>query len=567
MAADMRILRRPDITRLRILTVVGLVTLGALLVRLALFDFAAGDSLFHPHGYCYLWQPGLVAAHVISDGLIGLAYIAISLTLIYLVRRARRHLPFSWVFVAFGGFIIACGATHLMEVWTLWSPMFWLSADLKIITAVASVTTAIVLPPLVPKVLAVIQEAGVSDQRRQALERAHAELERRVEERTAELRTALQRAEEANRAKESFLAMVSHELRTPLNAILGWSQMLQGARDDAALVDRGLEVIDRNARVQAQLVEDLLDVSRVGAGTLRLEVEPVDLVRAVHQAVEVVRPAADAREVSVVVEADPPSLPMLADPRRLQQIAWNLLSNAVKFTPAGGRVEVRLWRRDRLAVLRVTDTGIGIEPGFLPRVFDAFSQQDESTTRTHQGLGLGLSITRHLVALHGGTIEARSEGPGTGASFEVRLPLTAAPEAAAEPDPPRAIRLDGVVVLVVDDEPDARETFTAILERAGASVIAMASVDEAIGFVEGTSTPVDLLVSDLAMPGRDGFELVRRLRQSARADRRRLPAVAVSAYARDQDRVAAIDAGFQNHLAKPVTPAHLVQAVAAAVGR
>jgi signal transduction histidine kinase/CheY-like chemotaxis protein len=564
----MRILRRHDITRIRVLTVVGVLTLGALLVRLALFDLGAGDSMFHPHGYCYLWQPGLVAAHVISDSLIGLSYVAISLTLMYLVRRGRRHLPFSWIFVAFGGFIIACGATHLMEVWTLWTPVFWLSADLKILTAVASVTTAIVLPPLVPKVLQVIQEAEVSDQRRVALERAHADLERRVDERTAELRAALHRAEEANRAKESFLAMVSHELRTPLNAILGWSQMLQDAREDTPLIDRGLTVIGRNARIQAQLVEDLLGVSRMGSGMLRLDLEPVDLVRIVGEAVEVVRPGAEAREVTISVSAEPGALPMLADARRLQQVAWNLLSNAVKFTPSGGRVDVRVTRKDRLAILLVRDTGVGIEPGFLPRVFDTFSQQDESTTRSQQGLGLGLAITRHLVALHGGAIEARSDGPGTGSSFEVRLPLAAQEGLPpASPAEPRAVRLDGVAVLVVDDEPDARETFTAILERAGAVVVTAASVDEALDLLARETVKVDLVLSDLAMPGRDGFEFVRHLRHTSRADLRRLPAVAVSACAREQDRARAVGAGFQNHLAKPVTPAQLIQAVAAALGR
>jgi CheY-like chemotaxis protein len=284
--------------------------------------------------------------------------------------------------------------------------------------------------------------------------------------------------------------------------------------------------------------------------------------------VEVVRPASEARELTIAVTADPPSLPMLADPRRLQQIAWNLLSNAVKFTPPGGRIEVRVSRRDRSALLQVSDTGVGIEPGFLPRVFNAFSQQDDSTTRSHPGLGLGLSITRHLVALHGGSIEAASDGPGTGARFDVRLPLTSVHgvEAPSRPEP-RDIRLDGVVVLLVDDEPDARETFETIFERAGASVITAASVDDALAVIESGAARLDLIVSDLAMPGRDGFELVRLLRQSTRADRRAVPAVAVSAQAREQDRAEALRAGFQNHLAKPVTPGQLVQAAAAAIGR
>jgi signal transduction histidine kinase len=260
-----------------------------LLARLALFDFAPRSALFHPHGYCYLWQPHLVAAHVISDGLIGLSYVGISASLIYLVWRARHQLPFSWVFVAFGVFIVACGATHFMEIWTLWTPAYWLSADVKIITAVASVATAVVLPPLIPKVLGIIDAARLSDERRVALEQARAELERRVQERTADLQRALARAEEANRLKDAFLATVSHELRTPLNAVVGWTRILRQAQTDPQTLERGLSVIDRNAQMEVRLVEDLLDVSRMSRGTLRVEFAPMDLVKVIADAVEVIR--------------------------------------------------------------------------------------------------------------------------------------------------------------------------------------------------------------------------------------------------------------------------------------
>ena len=554
--------------QLQIITALGLLAVLAMLTRLALLDFAESSDMFHPHGFCYLWQPPLVSAHVIADGLIGLSYIAISGTLVYLVWRARRLLPFSWIFIAFGVFIIACGATHLMEIVTLWYPLFWLSANFKIVTAIASVATAAVLPPLLPKVLDVVQAAHVSEQRRVALENAHADLERRVEERTAQLQKALERAEDAARSKEAFLGTVSHELRTPLNAIMGWSKMLSRGDGDEAFLRRGLDVIDRNATIQAQLVEDLLDVSQLSEGTLRLQLRPVDLVRVVADAVEVVRPSADAKQVAITVPQGPAQLALMGEPRRLQQIVWNLLSNAIKFTPTGGLVTVSVVQRDGHALIEVRDTGIGIDQSFLPRVFDRFSQADSSSTRPHRGVGLGLAIARQLTELHGGTVHATSPGLGSGTTLTVDLPLgrnVLLGDDVRGSHRPAAADLTGIRVLVVDDEADAREALGLMLARSGASVTTAASADEA--FAQLSSATFDVVVSDIAMPSRDGYDLIAQIRRSADERVRQTPAIAVSAYAREDDRRRTLTAGFQLHIAKPVFPDELVGAVDALLPR
>ena len=557
-------------TRTQVVSVVALAALAALLTRLALLDHAPSSALFHPHGYCYLWRPGLVAAHVISDGLIGLSYIAISATLIYLVWRARRLLPFSWVFVSFGVFIVACGITHLMEVWTLWTPAFWLAADAKIVTAVASVATAVVLPPLLPKVLDVLQQAKVSEQRRVDLERAHSELEQRVAERTAQLQAALERAQDAARSKEAFLSTVSHELRTPLNAIVGWARMLNAGSNEESFVRRGLAVIDRNAGIQAQLVEDLLDVSQLSAGTLRLTLEPINLIHIVSDAIEVVRPAADAKQVAISWHKPSAMVSMTGEPRRLQQIVWNLLSNAVKFTPAGGQITISVTQEQGGATIEVRDNGIGIEPAFMPQLFDRFTQGDSTSTREHHGVGLGLAIARQLVELHGGTIGARSDGPGTGATFSVTLPMRAH-HATEPPDTSTPLRsrgpvdLTGARVLVVDDDADTRETLALMLARSGASVTTAASADEA--FDQLSAGTFDVLLSDLAMPSRDGYSLIEQVRRAHDDTLRRTPAIAVSAHAREEERAKAIAAGFHLHVAKPVGPHELIGAVSALLSR
>jgi signal transduction histidine kinase len=468
------------------------------------------------------------------------------------------------MFVAFGGFIIACGATHLMEVWTLWQPLFWLSADVKIVTAAASVATAVALPPLVPKVLTLIGDARLSQERARELTRAHAELERRVEERTRDLLQALERAEQANRAKETFLATVSHELRTPLNAILGWADILhQQPRRD--LIERALPVIRRNAAAQARVIDDLLDVSSIEAGKMRIEPQPTDFRVVVDNALDAIRPSADAKNVQLHSSGDESLAFVHGDPARLQQIVWNLLSNAVKFSFPGGVVRVRCVTDARLVRLDVSDDGIGIDPAFLPRIFDQFAQADPSTTRGHMGLGLGLAIVRHLVELQGGKVRAFSEGLGRGARLAVELPrYTLAVEGGAHQGPVEAPSLRGLRVLVVDDDADSRETIAGILEAVGASIVLAESAST--GLQRLLQHDVDVIVSDVAMPHRDGIAFIEDVRRLSHDVKRAVPAIALTALARDDDRRRVLAAGFQAHASKPVSADQLVRCVAAVLG-
>lgn len=375
-------------------------------------------------------------------------------------------------------------------------------------------------------------------------------------------------AEAANRTKDEFLATLSHELRTPLNAILGWAQLLRLGQLPADELSHGLETIERNAKVQAQLIEDLLDLSRIISGKLRLEMRPIDLPTVLSAALDSVRPAAEAKGIALVPLLDSAASPVLGDAGRLQQVIWNLLSNAIKFTPSRGTVELTLQRIGGRAEIIVSDSGIGIKPDFLPYVFERLRQADSSSTRRHGGLGLGLAIARHLIESHGGTIEARSAGENRGATFIVSLPLTLnAVVKVPEPEDSGSgtglglrRRLEGVRVLVVDDEPDARDLVSRALERDGADVRAAGSAAEALGAIDELNP--DILVSDIAMPGEDGYELIRQLRSRERSHGRRLPAVALTAYARTEDRERALLAGYQEHLAKPVEPARLSAVVA-----
>jgi signal transduction histidine kinase/CheY-like chemotaxis protein len=371
-------------------------------------------------------------------------------------------------------------------------------------------------------------------------------------------------AQEASRLKDEFLATLSHELRTPLNAIVGWVHLLRAGGLTTDTAAHALDVISRNAEAQNQLIADMLDVSRIVTGRLRLDVRPVDLMQVVAAALDTVRPAADARGVRLTSILDPGAGEISGDPARLQQVAWNLLSNAIKFTPRGGSVAVSLEHVDSRARLSVSDTGAGIAPDFLPHVFELFRQADASSTRQHGGLGLGLAIVRHLVELHGGTVAAKSAGPGKGATFTVELPLralvAASPEAGESHEPQdAAVSLSGLHVLVVEDETDSRELMAELLERAGAKVTAVATAAAALEVLQRTQP--DLLVSDIEMPEQDGYDLIRRIRALPAAERGRIPAVALTAYAGAQDRLRALSAGFQMHVPKPVQPRELVTAL------
>jgi signal transduction histidine kinase/ActR/RegA family two-component response regulator len=376
-------------------------------------------------------------------------------------------------------------------------------------------------------------------------------------------------AEEANRLKDQFLAVVSHELRTPLNAILGWADMLRSGRLDESRRERAHHAVFDSARRQAQLIDDLLDVARIMSGKLLLERAPVDLAEIVRGAVEVVQPAADAKGVRIAVHADRSIAPVLGDAARLQQIAWNLLSNAVKFSPEGSTVRVRLSANCGIAEMVVDDSGEGIPSDFLPSVFEPFRQADGSTTRLHGGLGLGLAIVKHLVEAHGGTIGAESGGEGRGARFTVRLPIAPAaadPHTAAEHASAQAANpanapasLEGLSVLVVDDDDGCRDVVAAHLESRHAVVLTAASAAQALDLLRRVR--VDVLLADVAMPGEDGYSLIRKLRALDAANAS-IPAAALTAFAREEDRRQALRAGFQLHLAKPIDAESLVAAVA-----
>jgi len=369
------------------------------------------------------------------------------------------------------------------------------------------------------------------------------------------LHRARSEAESANRLKDEFLATLSHELRTPLNAILGWTSMLARGQVDAIQLPRVFDVLDRNAQAQAQLIEDVLDISRIITGKLQLEPSSIDVSDVVARAADAVRPAADAKNIRLVLNMTPECL-VRGDSSRLQQVFWNLLSNAVKFTPPGGSIRMDIACDAEDVVVAVTDSGVGISAPFMPFVFDRFRQADQTPTRPHGGLGIGLSIVKHLVELHGGTVSASSEGPGHGSRFEVRLPAMNHTEATVSSDSVRldTIRLDGRLILVVDDDESTRDVVAAALEAVHAEVQTAASATEARQRLS-EELPA-LIIADLGMPGEDGFSLIRGVRHSSA---RHVPAIALSAYADPASREAALAAGFTAFVAKPTRPDTLVE--------
>lgn len=405
------------------------------------------------------------------------------------------------------------------------------------------------------------------------------ELNREVFERRraeTELQELYARAREANRLKDEFLATVSHELRTPLNAILGWARILRLNQLEGEQFDSALETIERNARSQTQLVEDLLDISRMISGKLRLEVRPTDLAGVVTSAVETLRPTADNKGIRVQLVIVQTGVLIAGDPERIQQALWNLLANAIKFTPKNGRVQVRLERVNSHVEITVSDTGQGIDRDFLEYVFDRFRQADSSKTRKHGGLGLGLSIARHLVELHGGSLHAFSEGAGKGSTFTIKLPLLIVkdedrfPSETGSRSHPTASEeivefvykdaLDGLNILAVDDELDARELLRTLLTSYGATVETARSADECFSKIE--SGNFEFLISDIEMPDRDGYELIKQIRSSDGKAFQKIGAIALTAHARTTDRLKVLSAGFDSHIAKPFEPAELIAVIA-----
>jgi signal transduction histidine kinase/DNA-binding response OmpR family regulator len=381
-------------------------------------------------------------------------------------------------------------------------------------------------------------------------------------------------AERANRAKDQFLATLSHELRTPLSAILGWSQLVRTGKLEEKQMARAFETIERNARSQSQLIDDLLDVTRIITGKLQIELRQVDLAKVIEAAIDSVRPAYETKEIRFKLAGEQGPILVRGDANRLQQIFWNLFSNAIKFTPSSGKVSVKVKRHGAHVGVSITDTGIGIDDNFLPFIFERFRQADGSTTRSHGGLGLGLAIVRHLVELHTGEVKVESAGPGQGSTFTVMLPLAAAPakvsvEAAFSDRDGRtadyANALNGMRILVVDDEADSRDLLSAILTRCGGEVKCSESAAEALQAFKDWEP--DVLVSDIGMPVQDGYSLIKSLRKLRSKRAKKIPAVALTAYATSEDRAKALAAGFQIHLAKPVEPKSLVKSIAAAGGR
>ena len=383
-------------------------------------------------------------------------------------------------------------------------------------------------------------------------------------------------AREANRIKDEFLATLSHELRTPLTAILGWAQLLRTEALGPEEVSNGLEIIERNVLVQTKLIEDLLDVSRIITGKLRLNMRPMSLVAVIRSAIDVILPAAEAKGIRVETEFVDPVDQISGDPDRLQQVLWNLLSNAIKFTPEGGTVSIRLESRNSRVQVQVRDSGDGIATEFLPYVFDRFRQADATSTRAHSGLGIGLAIVRHVVELHGGSVQAQSEGRGRGATFVFDLPISPVvgfipsevdekPSLESPSRPAKVEDLQGLRVLVIDDEPDARTVLSMVLKRYHADVMLAASARE--GLEQLAQFKPDVLISDIGMPIQDGYDLIRQVRRRGAEEGGCVPAIALTAFAREEDRSRVLAAGFQVHAIKPIVPHELVAMVAQLAGR
>ncbi len=543
-------------------------------------------NLFSTDGYmprrvCGIWTPGEIWLHNASDFAIWAAYLAIPVVLLYFVFRRKATLPFRSLFILFGMFIVSCGTTHFMDIVMFYHPVYRLAGLIKFVTAVVSWATVLALAPAIPRALSMrspdelegevrarTAELHLLNAQKDDLLRSEQEARREAESARGEAERLREEAEGNNRAKDEFLMTLSHELRTPLNVIVGWSSLLRSGQLDDGAREQALESIERNCWAQTRLVDDILEVSRIITGKMVIESMPLELAPVVSAAYTSAEPAARAKNVRLALDIEDKDALVLGDAARLQQVVWNLLSNAIKFTPKSGEVRLTLRRDHSTSVIEVQDSGEGIAPEFLPHVFDRFRQADSSMTRAHGGLGLGLSIVRHLVEMHGGTVRVESEGLGRGAKFTVSLPIRAVAEGhkeeahAAPPTQGGALR--DLRVLVVDDEPEARALVTTILKMHGAQTRAAASVGEAWGVLQEWKP--DVLVSDIGMPSENGYQLMERIRQTP-SSFQRLPALALTAYAGATDRERAHNAGFNAHLAKPLTPMALLRELTQLTGR
>ncbi len=547
---------------------------------LLMFEILTGafdTTGFPPRWKCGVWSDELGWLHILSDIAIWGAYTAIPCVLAFFILR-RKDVPFPrilWLFVAF---IFACGTTHLIDAIIFWQPVYRLAGLVKFATAIVSWGTVLALIQITPGVLHFPGMAKLNEQlAHEIAERKLAEEER---ERLLESeRHARSEAEKANRMKDEFLSLVSHELRTPLNAMMGYAQLLLMNPRSPEEVTNAATVIERNGRAQVQIIEDLLDMSRVITGKMRLDVQSIDLCDSIRAAVSAVTPAAAAREIDLQVVLDPRAGQVLGDPSRLEQVFWNLLSNAIKFTPKHGKVQVSLERVNSHVEVRVSDTGQGIPADLLPFVFDRFRQGDTSTQRRHGGLGLGLSLVKHFVEMHGGAVVAKSAGPGQGSTFVVCLPVQIAVPDVTDGEGERihpAVAGDGQLsisrlpisdlkVIIVDDEVDARALVERMLGQHGVDVYTAGSADEALALIARVKP--DVIVSDVGMPGVDGYQFMRKVRSLSDEQGGRTPAVALTAFARSEDRTKALLAGYQAHLAKPVDANELAAVVATLAGR
>jgi len=581
----------------RLLIAAGLIVF-ALTAGAAVRSEAAGD-FFMPHAHCYLFNRKLMLLHGWSDFLIGCSYVSISATLTYLVLKLRRELPFHWVMLAFALFIVACGATHFFELWTLQAahPAYWLAGWVKAMTAVASLATAMVLPPLVPKVYALLQSARREVERKTELEKAYVELSELHKKALAavaganrassaesvravsstspdrplslasmakdvtlharELERAKRDAENANRAKDQFLAILSHELRTPLTPALAAACSLESAEDiDHTELRTSLALIRRNIELEARLVDDLLDITRINKGKLEVHLTPTDLHATIRHAAEMCDTIGRAKHshLSLTLELKAEQHFVSGDGPRLAQVFWNLILNAIKFTPPGGHITVATSNPNPETVrVEVSDTGIGIEAGLLSKIFEPFQQ---GHARSFGGVGLGLSIARGLLAAHEATIVASSEGTNCGATFIVEIPAitdTVAPARSPEPDT-FARAGQPLRILLVEDHDDTRAVLSRLLTRWGHVVKTAASVAEAMRVSQAFD--LQMLISDVGLPDGSGIDLVGPLTRDSK-----IPAIAMSGYGMESDLEHTRRAGFDIHLVKPVSADRLKEAI------